>query len=164
MKGAGACGALNQALMELGAVVCAPREPRCSACPVASLCVARKLGHIEKFPVKPVRAAATHRRIAVFVHHHKGRYLVRQRPDNGVNARLWEFPNTELGDQGTPRGVRLCAFQHTITRYRIAVEAFLVEQKSKSSGKWLPLPRLDKLPFSGAHRKILVALRTQNAV
>ena len=44
------CGTLNQALMELGAVVCAPREPRCGECPVASLCLARRLGRVAEFP------------------------------------------------------------------------------------------------------------------
>ena len=160
----GHCGALNQSLMELGALVCIPREPRCSQCPVASLCLARKHDRIDEFPSKPSRPAATHRRVAVFVYHHKGRYLVRQRPDNVVNARLWEFPNTELLDQTRPRGARLCAFQHTITRYRIAIEAFVVERKPRSAGIWLRLPMLDQLPFSSAHRKIVVALRTQNAV
>ena len=158
------CGALNQALMELGAIICTPREPRCRECPVMNQCLARKSGRIDEFPAKPARAAVTHRRFAVFVYRHKGRYLVRQRPDDVVNARLWEFPNVELNGEPSPKGARLCAFQHTITRYRIAVEAFLLEQKPKSAGKWFPLAQLDQLPFSSAHRKILVALRTQNVV
>jgi len=156
-----ACGALNQALMELGATICSPRDPLCAKCPVASHCLARKLGRTEEFPAKQVRAAVTRRQSQVFVYHHKGRYLVRQRPDDVVNARLWEFPN---GEGAAPKGLRLCAFEHTITRYRIAVEAFLVEQKPRMQGKWLPLADLDKLPFSSAHGKILIALRTRNAV
>ena len=161
-----ACGALNQSLMELGAVICTPREPRCGGCPVASLCLARKLGRIEEFPPKVARAEVTHRRFAVFVHRHKGRYLVRQRADDVVNARLWEFPNVELhnGTTSTRNGRPLCAFKHTITRYRIAVEAFLVDAKPRLSGRWLPLSKLCELPFSSAHRKILIALRTENAV
>ena len=155
------CGALNQALMELGAMICTPRDPLCAQCPVATNCLARRLGRIDEFPAKPARATVTHRRSRVFVYHHKGRYLVRQRPDDVVNARLWEFPNAE---RAPAKGARLCAFEHTITRYRIAVEAFLVQQKPGIEGKWLPLARLDALPFSSAHRKILVALRTRNAV
>jgi len=163
---AGCCSAVNQALMELGAVVCTPREPRCGVCPAASLCLARKLGRIEEFPPKVARAEVTHRRFAVFVHRHKGRYLVRQRADDVVNARLWEFPNVELhnGTTSTRNGRPLCAFKHTITRYRIAVEAFLVDAKPRLSGRWLPLSKLCELPFSSAHRKILIALRTENAV
>lgn len=160
----GSCGALNQGLMELGAIVCTPRQPRCGQCPLHSLCVARKLNRIEDFPAKPPRAAVTKRRFAVFVYQHNGRYLVRQRPEKVVNARLWEFPNIEVFDQPATQGDPLCAFKHTITRYRIAVEAFLIRKKAKSAGKWLPLARLETLPFSSAHRKILVALRTKNAV
>lgn len=160
----GPCGALNQALMELGAIICTPRQPRCGECPIHHACAARKLGRIQDFPAKPRRPAVTNRRFAVFVYQHNGRYLVRQRPRKVVNARLWEFPNVEVL-KGSPVGVDpFCAFKHTITRYRIAVEAFLVRKKAKTAGKWLPLARLEKLPFSSAHRKILVALRTQNAV
>src|SRR5436190_674598 len=101
------CGALNQALMELGAVLCIPRDPRCDECPVARQCLARKLGRVEEFPAKPARAAVTRLRSRVFVYHYKGRYLVRQRPDDVVNARLWEFPN---GKKAQPKGARLCAF------------------------------------------------------
>src|SRR5688572_16842902 len=164
MKLSGPCSALNQSLMELGALICAPREPRCGECPLQTICAARKLGRLDEFPSKPARARVTKRRFAVFVYQHKGRYLVRQRSDGMVNARLWEFPNVELFDRALSPGQRLCTFQHTITRYRIAVEAFLIHEKPQTAGKWLPLPRLDALPFSSAHRKILVALRTQNAV
>jgi A/G-specific adenine glycosylase len=160
----GPCGVLNEALMELGAVICTPRGPRCGECPVRAMCQARKLGRVEKFPAKPARATVTHRRFAAFVYQHKGRYLVRQRPDNVVNARLWEFPNVEMVNGACFVGHPLCAFKHTITRYRIAVEAYLIHKKPMTTGKWLPLAGLEKLPFSSAHRKILVALRTQNAV
>jgi len=187
MKAPRPCSALNQALMELGALMCTPRQPRCGECPVASNCAARKLDRVEDFPAKPPRAAVTHRRFAAFVYHHKGRYLVQQRPERVVNARLWEFPNIELALDGTPlphgrgsvrsrdgrvqsrdREGAMCepfySFQHTITRYRIGLEAFLIRRKPSLPGKWLPLANLDRLPFSSAHRKILVALRTQNAV
>ena len=164
LKAPRSCGALNQALMELGAVICSPREPRCDDCPLASLCRARALDRIADFPSRLARPAVTHRRFAAFVYHHNGRYLVRQRPSDVVNARLWEFPNVEVLDGASFKGQRLCAFKHSITRYRIAVEAYLVLGKPNVAGKWLPLDRLDRLPFSSAHRKILVALRTQNAV
>lgn len=158
------CGALNQALMEVGAMICMPREPRCTECPVRACCLARKSNHIDEFPAKPKRAEITHRRFAVFVYEHKGRYLVRQRPHDVVNAGLWEFPNREVNDNPVGKGTPICSFQHTITRYRIAVEAFLLRRKTNAEGKWLPLARLDQLPFSSAHRKIIIALRTRNAV
>jgi A/G-specific adenine glycosylase len=160
------CSALNQALMELGAVVCTARNPRCDECPVATMCRARKLGRVKDFPAKSRRATSIPRRFAAYAYHHKGRYLVRQRPNKVVNARLWEFPNVEIvnGTSMKKQTRPFCAFKHTIMHYRIAVEAFLINKKPKIPGKWLSLARLDQLPFSSAHRKILIALRTKNAV
>jgi A/G-specific adenine glycosylase len=163
------CSALNQALMELGAVICTAREPRCGECPVATICRARKLGRLKDFPARSRRATSIPRRFAAYVYHHKGRYLVRQRPNKVVNARLWEFPNIEINGgarlrRALPKTRPFCAFKHTIMHYRIAVEAFLINKKPKIPGKWLSLARLDQLPFSSAHRKILIALRTKNAV
>jgi A/G-specific adenine glycosylase len=160
------CSALNQALMELGAVVCTAREPRCDECPVATMCRARRFRRTEDFPARVQRASAIRRRFAAYVYHYKGRYLVRQRPNKVVNARLWEFPNVEIVN-GTPMKKQtrpFSTFKHTIMHYRIAVEAFLINKKPKIVGKWLTLARLDQLPFSSAHRKILIALRTKNAV
>jgi adenine-specific DNA glycosylase len=91
-----ACSALNQSLMELGALVCTPRQPKCPDCPLCAQCVARCTGRIASLPNLAARQTVTHRHFAAFVIEHRGRYLVRQRPDGTVNAHLWEFPNAEI--------------------------------------------------------------------
>jgi len=91
-----ACSHLNQSLMELGALVCTPRNPRCEICPVKKLCVAFREDRIGELPDLGKREAATARHFVAFVIERNGRFLVRQRPAGAVNAHLWEFPNTEI--------------------------------------------------------------------
>ena len=128
---------LNQALMELGAVVCTARQPRCEACPIASFCIALAQGRVDELPSPSRHNPATKRRFAAFVIERRKRFLVRQRPEGTVNAHLWEFPNIELftkdhdvqkAAQREIRSLRiigpLCSIQHTITRFRITLEVF----------------------------------------
>ena len=128
----------NQALMELGALVCASRQPRCDACPIREQCVARRQERVLELPDLGRRVRATPRRFVAFVVRHRNRFLVRQRPAGVVNAHLWEFPNLELELEDsdirrvahkalglTPKVLQpLCVIKHSITRYRIALEVF----------------------------------------
>jgi A/G-specific adenine glycosylase len=164
-----ACSHLNQSLMELGATICLPQNPRCGQCPVRNKCVARMTDRIDHFPELPRRAASTERRVAAFVLEREGRYLVRQRPARVVNQGLWEFPNIELNNGLTlaelarkhlgldlSRAQSLSTIRHTITRYRITMDVFhcTVARDSISDGKWLTLREIEKLPFPSAHRQI----------
>jgi A/G-specific adenine glycosylase len=90
------CSYLNQSLMELGALICTPRNPQCRICPVNDLCVAFHEKRVEKLPNLGPREAATARHFVAFVAERNGRFLVRQRPAGVVNAHLWEFPNLEI--------------------------------------------------------------------
>jgi A/G-specific adenine glycosylase len=133
-----ACSSLNQSLMELGALVCTPRNPQCEICPVKKLCVAFREGRVGELPNLGKREAATARRFVAFVVERNERFLVRQRPAGVVNAHLWEFPNVESSDAKTdlkkifkdiveielPEVQPLCTVKHSITRYRITLEAF----------------------------------------
>jgi A/G-specific adenine glycosylase len=216
-----ACSHFNQSLMELGALVCTSRNPRCQICPVKDFCVAFRESRIGELPNPGKRETATARRFVAFVVERNGRFLVRQRPAGIVNAHLWEFPNVEIGARlsepqhvrlqniaekitatdgtrtccgsGDPRsesvadvaaqlfGSRptsinhLCTVKHSITRYRITLEAFRVQLGGRSSttpkkfgtrrarpsetGVWLTLARLRDLAFTAAHKKILTHLK-----
>ena len=85
----------NQSLMELGALVCTPRNPQCLICPVNKFCIAFKENRTEELPNLGKREAATARTFFAFVIERNGKFLVRQRPVGVVNAHLWEFPNVE---------------------------------------------------------------------
>ena len=212
------CSHLNQSLMELGALVCTPRQPQCPVCPVKKLCVAFRENRTEELPNLGKRTTATARHFVALVVERNGRFLVRQRPAGVVNAHLWEFPNVEVGARlssaaaaspandaekfqtalataplrlGQPRsaaeaaqtfGLELqsakpfCTVKHSITRYRITLEAFRVQlggrssttpknfgtrraRPSENSGVWLTPAQLRKLAFTAAHKKILTHLK-----
>ena len=87
---------LNQSLMELGALVCAPRNPRCLICPVKKLCAAFRENRVNELPNFGKRTPVAARHFVAFIAERKGRFLVRQRPAGVVNAHLWEFPNVEI--------------------------------------------------------------------
>lgn len=87
----------NQALMELGALVCTPKSPRCLPCPVMEHCAARLAGCETSLPVKTkAKPPRPEERLAALVTgrgEHAGRVLIRQRPSSGLLARMWELPH-----------------------------------------------------------------------
>jgi A/G-specific adenine glycosylase len=178
----GRCSALNQSLMELGATVCTPRQPACGVCPLRTKCAALARGLAGQLPNLGARAAAVPQRFIAFVIVRRGRVLVRRRPAGVVNAHLWEFPNVETSDGAPPpldwlreqigvaaRRVKpLCTIKHSITRYRMTVEASRVElghgrARQSSGARWVARADLDRLAFTSAHRKILRAFLAQRA-
>ena len=89
-------GDFNQALMELGAVICVPNgQPKCEECPVSLCCQAFHHGTIEQYPVKaPKKSRKIEKRTVLVIQ--DGNYTaIKKRPDQGLLARLYELPNTE---------------------------------------------------------------------
>lgn len=166
---------LNQSLMELGALICTPRSPNCAVCPVQKLCVAKKESLQNQLPNLGKREAATERRFLAFVVKRDGKLLVHQRPAGIVNAHLWEFPNIEVGEKSLQKtaapyqqndfritsAAPLRVVKHSITRYRITLEAWAAEtknRKTKLAGDWFTMDKLHEFAFTSAHKKILQAL------
>jgi A/G-specific adenine glycosylase len=100
-------GGFNQALMDLGALVCTPREPACLVCPVSKLCQARRLGLQDRLPAiapKPLPLAVTEAAVVML---RQGRVLILERAPGGLWERFWEFPTVHL--QGAnPAGRSSC--------------------------------------------------------
>lgn len=137
----GRAGEYNQALMDLGALICTPRLPDCPHCPVTEVCQAHELGLQEERPVKKPRPAIPHYTVAAAIIQREGLYLITQRPTDGLLGGLWEFPGgkvqagedlpaclrreirEELGAEitvGEPQGI----FRHAFTHFRITLHAF----------------------------------------
>ena len=185
--------------MELGALVCTPRNAQCRICPVQKHCVAFQENRVEALPNLGKRTATTGRRFIAVAVEKNGRFLVRQRPAGVVNAQLWEFPNIEVGAENSEpqphqklnassqfsaillaKMLRvtdsrclqikpLITVKHSITRYRITLEAFHATFGGKrenfqagKNGFWKTPEQLQMLAFTGAHRKILHALAAKN--
>jgi A/G-specific adenine glycosylase len=96
----GAAGDFNQALMELGALVCTPKSPSCLPCPVMEHCEARLAGRETELPIKtkakPPRPEFRAAAIVVGSGENEGKVLVRQRPATGLLAQMWELPHLLL--------------------------------------------------------------------
>lgn len=113
------CGDFNQALMELGATVCAPRGPNCLLCPLQALCRAHQDGKTERIPPAAKRTRVVAVEVVVAAVARGERMLFVQRPEKGLWAGLWELPSEPVGAGDTigaargrlrerlPRGVRL---------------------------------------------------------
>jgi len=165
------CSHLNQSLMELGALICTPRDPQCRLCPVHAHCVAFREGRVNELPNLGKREAATARHFMAFAVEHHGHFLVRQRPAGVVNGHLWEFPNVECNGERDPQKIfkelfgvvpvrldPIGSIKHSITRYRITLESYRGQLKrvsAKQSGSWLKPVQLHALAFTSAHKKLL---------
>lgn len=137
-------GAFNQAMMELGALVCLPGVPLCGQCPVARQCISR--GAMAK-PKSKARLKAT-------VHHALSQrngavYLEQRRKSASLMPGMWELPLCK-----TKSGVPLLTVRHAITTTDYTVSVFKGPAISRG-GRWVSLRYAEKLPLTGLTRKIL---------
>ncbi|HYP97914.1 MAG TPA: A/G-specific adenine glycosylase [Polyangiaceae bacterium] len=178
-----AAGDFNQSLMELGATVCTPRNPRCDTCPVAKQCQALAQDLVEVLPELPTRAKPTQVHMVAAITSRGARVLVTKlRPDAPRWAGMWLFPNAEVGANETPEaaaaralqgavGLRgqatglLCVVRHTVTRFRITLDAYrtkapggVAKPLTVSECAWKEPQELDALAMPKAHRRIATSL------
>ena len=149
-------GMFNQALMELGATVCLPKNPLCLLCPLASACRSLAEGTVEQLPVKLRRAEAVAIECLLLVVRKHGRILLRQREaDARRMAGFWELPTPEQLPHARI-GRRLGAFRHTITHHHYT---FGVAEASAAPARrpfrWHEPRQLGEIPLSTTARKAL---------
>jgi A/G-specific adenine glycosylase len=140
----GHAGDYNQALMDLGAGICLPRNPTCLLCPFNDVCKARQLGIQEQRPVLKPKVEIPHYIVTAAVLRRDGKILLAKRPAKGLLGGMWEFPGgkiekgetleaclareirEELG-AGIRVGEAFGIYQHAYTHFRITLHAFLCE-------------------------------------
>jgi A/G-specific adenine glycosylase len=140
-------GDFNQAMMELGALVCLPGKPLCAKCPVAGLCASRG---------PEPRRKQVPRRKAVLNYVLAGRnrsILLQQRPESSsLMPGMWELPSLEAAPTGKEPILRL---RHSITTTDYSVLVFVAKERTRRHGRWVTLRTAERLALTGLARKIL---------
>jgi A/G-specific adenine glycosylase len=174
-------GAWNQALMELGATLCAPRRPACPACPLRARCEARRLGIAETLPEPRARRPAVDVTVAAALIERDGKVLLVRRPAGRLLGRFWEVPQTSLESRGAGDLIRELAERHglevvagplrvearhaiTFRRIRaLGYAARLRRQPPRDPERylWVSLAESDGLPVSSLTRKLLAGMRSR---
>ncbi len=169
-------GLFNQALMELGALICRPGHPLCLACPVTGHCLAYRYGEQEIIP-SPKKLDLRRIEAVLAIIEHRGRYLIQKRPEKGLLAGLWEFPGgkvepgesplralrREVGEElgaelrGSPR--RLIRVKHAYTRFLVTLQAYecrLAPPLPRGPRlRWVSLAGLRRYPFPSGSAKVV---------
>ncbi len=167
-------GDFNQALMELGALVCTPAGPRCAGCPLSARCEAYRQGRQEEIPPRAARARPTPVNEVAVVVRRGGRVLLVRRPATGRWANMWEVPRGERGGgEGVEEAARriagvgigpcqgLATIRHTVTRFAITLECVEAEWRSGefeagayTEGRWVAPAELEAYPVSSPQRRL----------
>jgi A/G-specific adenine glycosylase len=162
----------NQALMDLGSMLCTPKEPECPCCPLHHFCKGRASGNPVRFPAKKIKKPIPHVESVSAVIRRDGKILLNQRPPRGLLGGLWEFPNWKIEEGGRLR-LRLRStikkememnveikkligvFQQTYSHFKLTLHVFHCQHlNGKVNGKWVPVKSLPLLPMSRIHRRV----------
>lgn len=178
-------GLFNQAMMELGAIVCRPNSPTCMICPVNQFCGAFQNSRQDEYPKRNKRKKIPEHYLAAGIINRGDEVLIVQRPLEGLLGGLWEFPNGQIAEDENAEeaclrhinevvnlNVRelkhITRVRHAFTHFKIAIDAFRCEYSSGEvvlngpiESKWVRLDELKDYPLPRATHKILAALIQQ---
>lgn len=178
----GRASEFNQALMDLGALICTPRAPACVECPIATHCIAHHNGTQEQLPFRKPRPPLPLRQSVAAVLHENERLLITRRPEAGLLGGLWGFPggfitNGESNPLALSRVVKdqlgleivvdrpMPALSHTYTHFRAALQPFTCRVRSSSRHlrergdvRWVKVEELDNVPMGKLDRMLATEL------
>lgn len=169
----------NQAMMELGALVCSPKRPRCDQCPLANVCRAHALGLPDVYPRRKKKKPVPHKSLAVALVWRRGRLILDKQPYGGLLAGLWELPATEVVDArpgtmdrflkarygvGVSPLASIAPIKHAYTHLKVTLFAqhFTVDEVFDRLGearswRWIAPAQLTDYAISKATLKVLAA-------
>jgi A/G-specific adenine glycosylase len=172
-------GIFNQAIMELGALICKPRNAKCFHCPVAFSCEAFKHNLVNQFPIRHKKQKSPEYQVSAAVLRKNGKILITRRKLEGHLGGLWEFPGgkvlkNETSEQACIREIKeevnldisvntfLTRIKHAYTHFKIIMDVFnctYISGELKLNGptdyRWVTADELRFFPFPGADRKFM---------
>ena len=176
-------GDFNQAVMELGATVCTPKNPECGSCPLSTQCAAYNSAQTETIPYKSPKKKVPHHQIGVgMITDPSHRMLIALRPDDVMLGGLWEFPGgkqkknesiektveRELKEElGVDVNVnnKFMQLKHAYSHFKITLHAYWCtiesgtpEPHSSNGLKWVSLSEINEYPFPKANKVLIEKL------
>jgi A/G-specific adenine glycosylase len=144
------CGDFAQAMMDLGATICTPRNPRCEACPLAAICAARAEGRPAAYPVKAAKSARPQREGYAYWLQHGNDVLLVRRPDKGLLGGMLALPSgdwTSALIEDAPADadwVEAGAVSHVFTHFALNLRLLCAEAGERRDGIWWPIDELGR--------------------
>jgi A/G-specific adenine glycosylase len=176
-------GDFNQAFMELGALVCIPQAPHCTACPLHETCIAFTTDTVNCYPYKSPYGKVPGYRVSIAIILEENKFYIQQRPSKGHLGGLWEFPGGKSKKGETPEQTlfRECReelacdieiikplpkVRHAYSHFKIELTPFIcrlksadVQPRENRPFRWITIAQLDAYPFPGANHKFFPQLR-----
>lgn len=176
----------NQGLMDLGGMVCTPKNPDCGVCPVSANCLAYKGNFVEDRPVKGTKESQVHIEMATALLFHQGTIFIQQRKEDDIWGGLWEFPGGRLKQNEAPEAAvvreymeetgfqvgvsrRITTVVHYYTKYKVTLHCFccrllqnslLPNLRAAQKYHWITEDQLSNFGFPAGHRKFIEHLYT----
>jgi A/G-specific adenine glycosylase len=176
-------GMFNQALMELGSLVCRSKNPLCLVCPVLDFCGAYETGEQEFIPI-PEKRSYKKIQAVIGIIENNGKFLIQKRPSTGLLADLWEFPGgkiekSETAELALKREIKeelgteirsakfLTKVHHSYTQYQVTLHAYSCSLKedpvlAKKRHRWVSLEGMRQFPFPSGSAKVIRFLEKTN--
>ncbi len=172
----------NQAMMELGALICTPSSPKCHDCPLMDSCKAYRKGMTDRLPNRGPKKELTNIQVAIAVIKKGDKIFIQKRPEKGLMGGLWEFPGgkVEKGETLKKALVRevfeesglqikniklLKKIKHAYTSFKVDLHCYeadfesgRVRLKAASEGKWIRVDSLKRYPFPAANVSLISEL------
>ena len=175
----------NQALMELGAVVCTPKTPSCSACPIDRYCASLRLGIVQDRPVPAMKKRTVAVEAALGILVRRGRIFIQKRGGSGLMPGLWEFPGGKIRAGESPEqalvrefseelGIKIrplrkiAVIKHQYTSFRVTLHCFFCRASDEHqepvlraavASRWVTTEEIAQFAFPAANGKLLKRLQ-----
>lgn len=160
-------GDFNEALMDLGAEICIPRNPRCESCPLSSECRALLHGREKELPIRSAKKAPKEEQAACGVWIREGRVLLHKRPSKGMLASMWEFPMALASSAEEARqeleklllgtaGDSMWHYRHVFTHRIWHMNAYQMKEARVPDGeyRWFTPEEYREIPLAGPHARL----------